>query len=228
MFVCHIHALEGQELPPFGNYLMEYITAANGVFVRAKRPGLEALQPVCWNPGPAIRGLAEVQPYVRVEYPIPSLAIGWALDCAYQAMPHEVLVWINWQSGKGGWRAYRPAQTTTAVMCKPHDPSNPLGHEAVVDIHSHNSMPAFFSRTDDQDEKAGFRLYAVVGRLDTEPEILVRVGIFGHFSVISASSVMDLPLGLHDVSQGLEDLAVGFPEGFADEVREEAGDGLQP
>lgn len=49
------------------------------------------------------------------------------------------------------------------------DPSNVL----VCEIHSHNSMGAFFSGTDDRDEKSrGDRFFGVVGRLDTSsPEM---------------------------------------------------------
>ena len=44
-----------------------------------------------------------------------------------------------------------------------------------MDIHSHNNMNAFFSRTDDRDEKAA-RVYAVVGRISSFfPEIKVRI-----------------------------------------------------
>jgi hypothetical protein len=42
-------------------------------------------------------------------------------------------------------------------------------------------MPAFFSRTDDEDEQ-GLALYGVVGRLDRpEPEVALRAGAYGHW-----------------------------------------------
>ncbi len=41
-------------------------------------------------------------------------------------------------------------------------------------------MRAFWSNTDDQDEK-GFRIYGVIGELDSDnPEIRLRVGIYGY------------------------------------------------
>ena len=44
-----------------------------------------------------------------------------------------------------------------------------------ADLHSHNRMPAVFSKTDDHDERAT-RVYMVVGRLDRYfPEITVRI-----------------------------------------------------
>ena len=39
-------------------------------------------------------------------------------------------------------------------------------------------MRAFFSGTDNRDE-LGFRFYAVIGRIFTVPEMVLRVGIYG-------------------------------------------------
>lgn len=59
----------------------------------------------------------------------------------------------------------------------------------VVDIHSHGSMGAFFSNTDNQDEQ-GLRLYMVVGKLDTLfPEVRLRVGVYGYFRDIQLEEV---------------------------------------
>lgn len=61
----------------------------------------------------------------------------------------------------------------------------------VMDIHSHNVMPAEFSETDDNDEKAT-RLYAVVGTLDKAmPEISVRASCAGYYIPVSAGDVFE-------------------------------------
>ena len=63
----------------------------------------------------------------------------------------------------------------------------------VAEFHSHGRHRAFFSATDDRDEQ-GFRVYGVVGCLDApEPELALRVGIYGHFSPLSWSQVFDGP-----------------------------------
>lgn len=43
----------------------------------------------------------------------------------------------------------------------------------IMDTHSHNSMSAFFSGTDDENEK-NFQIYAVFGRVGTENEFVMR------------------------------------------------------
>ena len=63
---------------------------------------------------------------------------------------------------------------------------------SVMDIHSHGHMDAFFSCTDDSDEK-GLRLYVVVGRLDTLlPEVEIRLGVYGYFIPLSVEEVFDV------------------------------------
>ena len=62
-----------------------------------------------------------------------------------------------------------------------------------ADIHSHNTMAAVFSKTDDADEQ-GNRLYIVVGRLDQfYPEIAARICNGGAFWPIAPESVMESP-----------------------------------
>ena len=61
----------------------------------------------------------------------------------------------------------------------------------VMDIHSHNTMPAKFSPIDDADEKAT-RLYAVVGRLDKVfPDITVRASCAGKFIPVCPEEVFE-------------------------------------
>ena len=61
----------------------------------------------------------------------------------------------------------------------------------VMDIHSHNTMPAKFSDTDDRDEKAT-RLYAVAGRFDQVfPEIAVRASCGGRFIPLRPEEVFE-------------------------------------
>ena len=61
----------------------------------------------------------------------------------------------------------------------------------VADIHSHNTMSAKFSSTDNEDEKAT-RLYIVIGKLDRYfPEISIRISNGGKFHEIHPSDVLE-------------------------------------
>lgn len=77
------------------------------------------------------------------------------------------------------------------------DPYHPIYGRLYIEVHSHHTMAPFFSATDDRDE-IGFKIYAVIGRLDTRPAILCRVGIYGHYQEIPASWVFEIPAGIED------------------------------
>lgn len=77
----------------------------------------------------------------------------------------------------------------------------------VMDFHSHNTMPAVFSETDNADEKET-RLYAVAGRFNqTFPEITVRAGCAGKF----------IPLNPEDVFEG--DFFDTYPQEWKENIR---------
>lgn len=198
MFVNYKYATS-TELPPFGPYLCEYITAANGVFVRAKRPGLEAMLPVAECHDQNIRGLVEIAPYARLDNgPIPAEIIYTALGWMRDETPRELLTWVNW-TPEEGYTVTAPEQIATSSRCKPVDPCDPAGQAAQLDFHSHGNHPPFFSTTDDKDEKNGVRLYAVAGYMNAIPRMLVRVGIYGHFWTIPLEylpQVVELPEGI--------------------------------
>ena len=93
----------------------------------------------------------------------------------------EALVNVLWDRETGGYVLHVPPQridkasVETDLSAQP-DPSRYLH---VMDVHSHNTMAARFSRTDDADEQAT-RLYMVIGRLDRYyPDIRCRFACGG-------------------------------------------------
>lgn len=60
-----------------------------------------------------------------------------------------------------------------------------------AEIHSHNTMNAYFSHIDDKDEKAT-RIYIVVGRMDKIfPDVEARISCGGKFVKIEPSDIME-------------------------------------
>lgn len=74
----------------------------------------------------------------------------------------------------------------------------------ICDLHSHGNMRAFFSQTDNADEQ-GARLYAVIGRLDSEPEMRLRVGVYGHWLALPLTAVFTNNGPFKDLHQENED-----------------------
>jgi PRTRC genetic system protein A len=61
-----------------------------------------------------------------------------------------------------------------------YDPLDPKRYKKIMDLHSHNTMEAYFSPTDNADEVNPI-LFGVIGRLDREPTMVYRVGVNGYF-----------------------------------------------
>ena len=196
VFINHIVYREGESLPPMASScLYEYVIAANGVFVRSEREGLSATIPVFAGQYTTLRGLAELKPEIQIARRVRLRITEYMLSACMNAMPEECLIWLGYSNGE--YTVTIPDQVTGRMFVNPSRPYQQEGAEALIDLHSHNSMVPVFSRIDDQDE-TGFRLFAVVGLLDRRPSILVRIGIFGHFVSIDADSVFEMPAGLSD------------------------------
>jgi PRTRC genetic system protein A len=155
-------------------HFYDYILARNGVFLRARSSLLEATVLV----GDAeVRGLAALKE--RIELPhgkIPRWLYELAISILLTDYRRERYVAITWE---GEYRLRLPSQEgETCGVTYDRLPAT------VVDIHSHGTMRAFFSSTDNADEQ-GLRLYMVVGRMDTLcPEIIMRVGVYGYFAPV--------------------------------------------
>lgn len=85
---------------------------------------------------------------------------------------YEVACKIFWDTENGEYIIDVPKQTVTKVTVQfeysgEFTGRNSLRYIPVLEIHSHNVMRAFFSKTDDLDEQE-YCLYGVVGRLNRE------------------------------------------------------------
>lgn len=175
--------------------LYEFVIAGNGVFVRARRCGLEAMIPVSTC---EIRGLQAVKPYVRLETgKVPLICTQTILTEFQSDLPNESLFWVRLEDKK--WKVIKPRQIADEDSVHPVDPFDPAGAVALLDVHSHNTIEPFFSTDDDKDE-TGFRIFAVFGLLDTQPCVMARVGIYGYCWRLDASDVFALPEGVRDIA----------------------------
>ena len=106
----------------------------------------------------------------------------------------EALLNIYWDKEEKRYVAYAPKQTATKVSVDTEIDSRFMSDRYIhyMDIHSHNTMRAFFSEIDDRDEKAT-RLYTVIGRLNEHnPEIRTRISNGGKFLNIDPAQVFEI------------------------------------
>jgi PRTRC genetic system protein A len=176
--------------------LYEFVIASNGVFVRARRCGLEAMIPISMC---EIRGLRPVKPYVRLDGGKIPLICTQAILAEFQSdLPNESLVWVRLEDKK--WKVIKPRQIANENSVHPADPFDPGGIAALVDVHSHDTMEPFFSTDDDKDE-TGFRIFAVFGLLDSQPCVMARIGIYGYCWHLAAGDVFVLPDSVIDIAE---------------------------
>ena len=182
--VGYLHATDG--VPPRVGRSWDIITAGDGVWLAADNPALALRVPVA----PCqIRGLAPLGPACELCHgPVPQACWDEAVALCrwHAARGREFLVLVMLDEG-GAYRLVAPWQTPAASRVEYALPDG-LGLP-VVHLHSHHAMRAYFSATDDADER-GLALYGVVGRLDTAaPEVALRAGAFGHWLPLPWSRV---------------------------------------
>src|SRR5579872_1889422 len=95
------HLLLDQPTLPSIPYPTSYVLAANGVFIWARREGLEALIPVTNCPKRSVRGLYPATPYVHLSYPpvdlMDELCSHARAACSGAEGAQEMLFYLNWR-----------------------------------------------------------------------------------------------------------------------------------
>jgi len=157
----------------------DYILAGNGLFVRARSPLLEATVHIAEA---RVRGLLPLEEKVELHRgKIPRRLYDLALSVLAADPYHERYLAVLWE---GEYHLRIPPQE-----CGSSGVEYERLADTALDIHSHGTMRAFFSMTDNQDEQ-GLRLYMVVGRLETMfPEVELRVGVYGYFAPVRVEEV---------------------------------------
>ena len=165
----------------------DYIVAGNGLFVRASSPLLGATVQVAEATVRGLEPLAET-----VDFPhgmIPRMLADFAIKLLAENPLEERFLAVRWQEGTQYPQRYHlsvPHQEGTGASV-----TYERLPRTVLDIHSHGTMPAWFSPTDNDDEQ-GLGLYMVVGKLHTLfPEFMLRVGVYGYFRPLEKAEVFE-------------------------------------
>ncbi len=162
----------------------DYVLGSGGVYVQSESAHLTARIAVA----PCeVRGLAPVTEKVQLTHgPIPARLFEVGLRWFQDDPSTERFFAVVWDGRS--YRLVAPPQAGTGTRLKYVPPPG-----VVAEFHSHGGSRAFFSATDDRDEQ-GFRVYGVVGRLDAiQPELSLRVGVYGHFAPVDWPQVFEGP-----------------------------------
>lgn len=200
------HIARTKDLPPLKATKYDFVLAAAGLFVRARREGLEVCLPIA-VPGYDVLGLADIDPYLNLDYPlVPAEHVTRMLDRARAVCKSrreedllENLFYLMWNKAEGKWELIEPEQERERATVKPKDDSadSPYGR-ALIEIHSHHKWEAEASETDDTEEIGKFRIFTVLGNIFERPEVRVRVCVHEFFIEVPAGCIFDLPEGVAD------------------------------
>ena len=160
----------------------DYILARDGVYIQCEGPLLRAR---IRTAEADIRGLEMVSEKIELVHgPIPGFFFKLAVDSMLAMPEKELFVAVKWDGE--AYRLLVPNQERhgASVTYVPVQ-------GAVLELHSHGRMPAFFSGTDDRDEQ-GFKIYAVCGNFDKlQPVLNMRVGVYGYWAPVSWPEIFD-------------------------------------
>jgi PRTRC genetic system protein A len=191
--VRHAIATPAQPLPP-AQPGITWIWAANGIFKRGVDVERDLL--ICVQPHTvAVPGLAALIPYVRYQryqQRFPALLLSAILTHARRAFSetreHLIEQQYHLVYEQAMLRVRVPLQEASASRVSYQMPDD--AGAILLDLHSHHHMAAYFSSTDDRDDQ-GLSVSAVIGRIDTRPEICMRLNVYGHHQTLPATVLFE-------------------------------------
>jgi PRTRC genetic system protein A len=155
-----------------------FLWAGNGIFRSVERAEFKAIVPYASVETP---GLPEINTKFQLLVPqVPQTKVQAIIEQINQYPNLEQLFYLYWRGTN--WEVVKPEQECTANSCLCLET---FPEPAVIEIHSHGCMGAFFSSTDDAEE-TGCRISTVIGRQNGQLEIISRVCVHGLFMIIDS------------------------------------------
>lgn len=183
---------ELEELATPGNRLL---MAANGVWLEISRAWLYVRVPVAKPPIIPVP-YGDVTEEMRFGFgKLPRAMVAQFIEQARARCPNECAAWVVWNSQTNEWRLMMLEETSVGPgHVNVNLPALEDGEHMVLDLHSHGLTEAFFSRTDNKDDRGEVKIAGVIGNLD-KPEVTAS------FRLCANGVFVSLPF---DSSQGQE------------------------
>jgi len=160
------------------------LVAANGVFQEVRRPWIRLIRRIASFDGvtPIPYGDVTEQTELRCGE-VPASLLGEFARMAAEAVPNETGAWIVWERISGTYRLIAlDAIHRSSARLEYRRPALNDSEVLVVDCHSHGSGHAYFSSTDDLDDRYDVKVALVLGHCDrAEPEVAMRLCAKGIF-----------------------------------------------
>lgn len=170
---------------------INYIMASDGIWeVRKNKIGIFKAR----ISEATINGVDDTTPLEEgVELHLPKIprdllnqTIAFFTELTIRSCKLEAYIQFYYDPDTEEYHAVCPKQEASAVRVSYDPPEVPPTYILVCEVHSHNSMDAFFSSTDDKDEFVrGEHFYGVIGKLHTNsPEVKMSIVVGGQKRII--------------------------------------------
>jgi PRTRC genetic system protein A len=174
-----------------------WIWAQNGIFKRGVGPGLDLCIPVgiTW-PAPGLASLMAHVCFPDLGARLPGEMLQHVFEHALRASTGGVVARPIEQQYFLTYRAELPTRRLRIAVPEQDATAGHVRYQTnipgriLVDLHSHHSMAAYFSGTDDRDD-TGLSVSCVIGRIFTQPEIACRLNVYGHRYPVPPSLIFD-------------------------------------
>lgn len=159
------------------------IWAGNGIFRSVKRIEFTAIVLHHQVNTPCLPELT--QDFKLLVPQVPQDQVKKIIDRVNEHATLEQLFYLYWRATS--WEVIQPEQECTPSSCVSLEQ---YPEPAVIEIHSHGAMGAFFSSTDDREEN-GCRISTVIGRRNNQLEINSRVCVHGLFLNVPTDAIFE-------------------------------------
>lgn len=182
-----------EELDTPGNRLL---MAANGVWLEVCRAWLYVrvlAAPSARIPVP----YGYVSEVMRFSFgKLPKAMVAQFIELARARCPNECAAWVVWNQRTDAWKLMMLEETSVGLgHVSVNLPTLGEDEHMVMDLHSHGMTEAFFSRTDNKDDRGATKIAGVIGNLD-KPEVTAS------FRLCANGMFMSLPFDSSQEQEG--------------------------
>ena len=181
-----------EELATAGDRIL---MATNGVWLEVCRAWLYARVLVA-KPSIIPVPYGQVSEVMRFGFgKLPRAMVAQFIGQARARCPNECAAWVVWNQRTNEWKLMMLEETSVGLgHVSVNLPTLEEDEHMVMDLHSHGLTEAFFSRTDNKDDRGATKIAGVIGNID-KPEVTAS------FRLCANGMFVPLPF---DSSQGQE------------------------
>lgn len=169
-------------LEPMTGHGMRYLMAKDGLWLEVRNELFHVRTPVAAAMDMVRLPAGVVQPICTFHFgKLPRTLLEEFIVGAKAASPNETAAVGMWNVESGDFRLVFCSEDATPDHTRVQRPKPMDAERLVLDIHSHGRAGAFFSQTDDDDDRGEIKISVVVGKVDSEPEVMARLCLLGRF-----------------------------------------------